>query len=83
MAKNRYTARRSAQGYKAPGEREGCHCCAHRSQAAIVLQSGAKGYDCTLGHFLVSAAGICRQYRPVGVAGLTPCINPNHRKSQP
>lgn len=63
--KNRFYARRVAQGYQAPAEREGCHGCRHRSPGAITLQSGAKGYDCTLGHFIVSAGGICRQYQPM------------------
>lgn len=64
MAADRYAARRTHQGYQAPAEREGCRCCGHRSQGAITLQGGGKGYDCTLGHFLVSAGGICRMYQP-------------------
>lgn len=75
MARDRYAAARTHQGYQVPSEREGCRSCSHRSKAAITLLNGAKGYDCTLGHFLVSAGGICRMYQRADIVAL-PRVRP-------
>lgn len=65
MGKNRFSQRKSAQGYRSPGEREGCRSCADRSEQALRFDDGGSiAYDCLLGHFLVAPGGICPHYRP-------------------
>ena len=88
MSADRFAQRKAAQGYRSPGQRDGCCNCSHHSTGAITFDGGrATGYDCTLGKFLVVPQGICERYAPAGQPGFrcpsTPGINPNHRKSQP
>ena len=64
MVKNIYAARRAMQGYLAPSQRDGCRNCAHRSVSGLALdQDRPDAYECTIGRFLVSPGGICRQYQ--------------------
>lgn len=69
MSADRFAQRKAAQGYRSPGQRDGCRNCQHRSQTGILFdKGGATAYDCTLGRFLVVPGGICDRYIPVGIA---------------
>ena len=70
MARDYISAKKSAQGYRAPSERDGCRNCRHRSPQALRYDSGHIAYDCTLGRFFVVPGGICNNHQPAGVAGL-------------
>lgn len=70
MARDYISAKKSAQGYRAPSERDGCGNCRHRSPQALRYDSGHIAYDCTLGRFFVVPGGICNNHQPAGVAGL-------------
>lgn len=70
MARDYISAKKSAQGYRAPSERDGCRNCRHRSDEALRYDSGHIAYDCTLGRFFVVPGGICNNHQPAGVAGL-------------
>ncbi len=60
MARDYISAKKSAQSYRAPSERDGCRNCRHRSTV----------YDCTLGRFFVVLGGICDHHQPAGIASL-------------
>ena len=68
MGRDRFQQRRSALGYQAPAEREGCRSCRHRSAEALSFDGGRIAYDCRLGGFLVVPGGICREYQQAGIA---------------
>lgn len=70
MARDYISAKKSAQGYRAPSERDGCRNCRHRSPQALRYDSGHIAYDCTLGRFFVVPTGICNNHQRAGVAGL-------------
>ena len=70
MARDYISAKKSAQSYRAPSERDGCRNCRHRSPQALRYDSGHIAYDCTLGRFFVVPGGICNNHQPAGVAGL-------------
>lgn len=54
MARDYISAKKSAQGYRAPSERDGCRNCRHRSPQALRYDGGGRiAYDCQLGKFLV------------------------------
>lgn len=65
MSKSRFAQRKAAQGYRSPGEREGCRSCADRSEQTLHFDNGGSiAYGCLLGGFLVAPGGICPHYRP-------------------
>ena len=71
MARDYISAKKSAQGYRAPSERDGCRNCRHRSPHALRYDGGGRiAYDCQLGKFLVSPTSICNNHQRAGIAGL-------------
>ena len=71
MARDYISAKKSAQGYRAPSECDGCRNCRHRSPQALRYDGGGRiAYDCTLGRFFVVLGGICDHHQPAGIASL-------------
>ena len=69
MARDYISAKKSAQSYRAPSERDGCRNCRHRSPQALRYDGGGHiAYDCTLGRFYVVPGGICNQYQRADIA---------------
>lgn len=63
-----HASRKAAQGYRAPGAREGCrNCCYSRSSTSTY--SNGPLLHCVLGRFVVSPSGICPKHQPAGEAG--------------
>ena len=70
MARDYISAKKSAQGYRAPSQRDGCRNCRHRSADGWRYETGSMVYDCTLGRFFVVPGGICNHHQPAGIASL-------------
>ena len=70
MDRDYISAKKSAQGYRAPSERDGCRNCRHCSPQALRYDGGHIAYDCTLGRFFVVPGGICNHHQPAGIASL-------------
>jgi hypothetical protein len=70
MAANYYAAKRAAQGYRSPAQRNACRNCRHRGDDLRDFGHEGLAYDCRLGSFYVAPAGICDHHQPAGIAGL-------------
>ena len=71
MARDYISAKKSAQGYRAPSERDGCRNCAHRSAAALGADpDGRIAFNCKLGGFFVAPGGICSKHQLAGIAAV-------------